>query len=696
MNCNKLNYLNKIGIISLIILVSLVIYLIYYFTQKNKIEGFAVPTILPKTNPYRYYEWTITDNNYLLENGHTSTVAGKSSPDNMIEVSKFMFYDINNKLIDANITVSGINSMYSPLTNPVSNLINYTNNKSWIDYNAPKGSYETDMTKQNSNLINNKIRNGGTVIFDFGSNYYDFPAPIYYNWVSSSISYLRDPTEWSIKAYNNPNISTKDSLVSVIINNVNKIPRNGYYNNFYNSLYPSLSGTQKQLATSETTFLTTLFSSSLPVSTTNTTEPGSTTNTTVPGSTTNTTEPGTTNTTVPGSTTNTTVPGSTTNTTVPGSTTNTTVPGSTTNTTVPGSTTNTTVPGSTTNTTVPGSPTNTTVPGSPTNTTVPGSPTNTTVPGSPTNTTVPGSPTNTTVPGSTTNTTVPGLTPTNTTVPGLTPTNTTAPSRTTPNITIIPPALHSTITPGMGNFSVSHNGLANGFNVSQKDGKGTNNYFTPNIYIKRKKNNNSDDTDTKRIEFGLGEELQPFLYGLGRQGMMQSATDFVYDNTGYNFGNYPAGTGTGSRNDPFNSATRNANVSSQYEQTQPGTCIDCDVSEFGMEYKGNVDYFDNTSNRTRDYSASRDNTDASDISGKVDSKGNFIHSCKMKKFHPGYQLQPPTCWDVPQKRPPVCLSDKKCLPAAVFDSGLSLNALQFDTAVGSIMPGFTYVEHPRT
>ena len=68
----------------------------------------------------------------------------------------------------------------------------------------------------------------------------------------------------------------------------------------------------------------------------------------------------------------------------------------------------------------------------------------------------------------------------------------------------------------------------------------------------------------------------------------------------------------------------------------------------------------------------------------------------MKQFKPGYQLQPPTCWDVPQKRPPVCLSDKKCLPSAVFDTGLSLNSLQFDTAVGSIMPGFTYIEHPRS
>jgi hypothetical protein len=247
----------------------------------------------------------------------------------------------------------------------------------------------------------------------------------------------------------------------------------------------------------------------------------------------------------------------------------------------------------------------------------------------------------------------------------------------------------------MGNFSIAPN--SNGFNVSQKGGSGFNNYFTPNIYIKRKKNKNGgsdSDVDTKRIEFGLGEELQPFLSELGRQGMgmgsgmSQTASDLIYDNTGYNLGNYPRNSG-----DPFSSGTRNADISARYEQEQASTCIDCAVSDEGIQYTGNVDYFDNTPN---DYSKIRDNTDASNVSGTVDSKGNFVHSCKMKKFKPGYQLQPPTCWDVPQKRPPVCLSDKKCMPAAVFDSGLSLNALQFDTAVGSIMPGFTYVEHPRS
>jgi hypothetical protein len=223
----------------------------------------------------------------------------------------------------------------------------------------------------------------------------------------------------------------------------------------------------------------------------------------------------------------------------------------------------------------------------------------------------------------------------------------------------------------VGNFGMTkNNGRMGGLNISQNGGEGYNNYFTPNIFIKRKNNTGN----TQRVEFGLGKELQPFLAGLNPNGMTQTTTDLIYDNTGYNLGSYGSDWSDLTNQDPFNTAERNARLSYQREEEQSGTCLECNETDSGLDYSGTVDNFSNT----------------------TDKNNNFTHSCKMKKFKPGYQLQPPTCWDVPQKRPPVCLSDKKCLPAAVFDSGLSLNALQFDTAVGSIMPGFTYIENPRS
>jgi hypothetical protein len=74
----------------------------------------------------------------------------------------------------------------------------------------------------------------------------------------------------------------------------------------------------------------------------------------------------------------------------------------------------------------------------------------------------------------------------------------------------------------------------------------------------------------------------------------------------------------------------------------------------------------------------------------------LVHSCQMKEFVPGYQIQPPKCWDVPAKIPPVCLGNNERLPSAVFDRGTPLNALNLDTSVGSIMPKFRYAEESRT
>ena len=64
-----------------------------------------------------------------------------------------------------------------------------------------------------------------------------------------------------------------------------------------------------------------------------------------------------------------------------------------------------------------------------------------------------------------------------------------------------------------------------------------------------------------------------------------------------------------------------------------------------------------------------------------------------KTYYPGYSYMPPSNWDVPQKRPDVCISQKKCLdhPVGIFDKGTPSDALEY-YGVGSIMPKFTYTQ----
>lgn len=77
-----------------------------------------------------------------------------------------------------------------------------------------------------------------------------------------------------------------------------------------------------------------------------------------------------------------------------------------------------------------------------------------------------------------------------------------------------------------------------------------------------------------------------------------------------------------------------------------------------------------------------------------------------KDFYPGYSYVNPGKWDVPQKRPPVCLTSysNKNMPSATFTSGTPINVLELDktgkiamteedvtqTNVGSIMPKFKF------
>lgn len=88
---------------------------------------------------------------------------------------------------------------------------------------------------------------------------------------------------------------------------------------------------------------------------------------------------------------------------------------------------------------------------------------------------------------------------------------------------------------------------------------------------------------------------------------------------------------------------------------------------------------------------------------------NYQNSAK--KFYPGYAYQPPSNWDVPQKRAPVCVNsdpDTTKLPIGIADHGTPIFALEVDpigrilateekvqyTNVGSILPKFNYTEIP--
>ena len=71
--------------------------------------------------------------------------------------------------------------------------------------------------------------------------------------------------------------------------------------------------------------------------------------------------------------------------------------------------------------------------------------------------------------------------------------------------------------------------------------------------------------------------------------------------------------------------------------------------------------------------------------------GNISTALNERTYYPGYSYMPPSNWNVPQQRPPVCTSQKKCLdhPVSVFDKGTPADALEY-YGVGSILPNFSY------
>ena len=59
----------------------------------------------------------------------------------------------------------------------------------------------------------------------------------------------------------------------------------------------------------------------------------------------------------------------------------------------------------------------------------------------------------------------------------------------------------------------------------------------------------------------------------------------------------------------------------------------------------------------------------------------------------GYTYMPNTLWSVPQRRPPVCITDSKCKVQPLFSSDKFTDIMEY-TGVGTIMPNFEYKNVP--
>jgi hypothetical protein len=247
------------------------------------------------------------------------------------------------------------------------------------------------------------------------------------------------------------------------------------------------------------------------------------------------------------------------------------------------------------------------------------------------------------------------------------PNNTTNSVPTTPVGQSAPPPGLNTPSIGamntLGLYSTSSQPISNGSgNITQLGGEGPNNYFQPNIFIKRKPQQTNPPSTSNNIDQYSSYSMMYDSY------VPQYYVDTQYGNeSGYNMA---SGINQTQLRDPIDTARVNAlNYQQQLSNSKyygSDTCVSC----------GSVP------TSTPSTESFGDNT--------------FVHNCKMKEFIPGYQVQAPKCWDVPQKRPPVCLGNNERLPSAVFDRGTPLNALNLDTSVGSIMPKFTYTEQPRS
>jgi hypothetical protein len=264
------------------------------------------------------------------------------------------------------------------------------------------------------------------------------------------------------------------------------------------------------------------------------------------------------------------------------------------------------------------------------------------------------------------------------------------------NLTPAPPSLH---TPSPNEMIKRGLYSKNGFipqNISQIGGTGPNNYFIPNIMIRKKQ-------QEPRL-FPNGN----FEYSLDFEGdfSFPNYEGDNYYNSGYNID--PSKFRKNDR-DPWDSVDINAQQSYLQEMRQKGTCTSClDENQSYYPPRDNTDIY---GNQSTSQTTTNTNTSTNTSTGRTRTRtsndritrnrpyydvANFTHGDNMKQFYDGYQIQDPKCWDVPQRRPPVCLGGASNLPAAVFDRGTPLNALELNTSIGSILPNFTYSESPRS
>lgn len=201
--------------------------------------------------------------------------------------------------------------------------------------------------------------------------------------------------------------------------------------------------------------------------------------------------------------------------------------------------------------------------------------------------------------------------------------------------------------------------------IKQEKGKGISSIFSPQIIIKE------GDHDGVYFKKSESSPEVPISTRKSRRrnikNWQEPEADLWSDSHQYYDGHEPS-------RDPWNSAVDNWNKS--MGSCKNGTSKDC----------GNYVEYDT-------------------LRKKPDEK----YQKGPKQFYPGYSYLPPTNWDVPQKRAPVCVNnnpDTTKLPIGIADHGTPINALEVDpigrilateemvkhTNVGSILPKFKYVE----
>ena len=201
--------------------------------------------------------------------------------------------------------------------------------------------------------------------------------------------------------------------------------------------------------------------------------------------------------------------------------------------------------------------------------------------------------------------------------------------------------------------------------IKQQDGEGVSSIFSPQIIIRDSDYGNQEvalKANNNSREIPIANRRRP-----RRMAWNEPTHDLWSDEHSY-YDNVD------SSQDPWNSAVNNWNVAMRVHGS--GRCRDNNPSQPSQSRSGSQDYQNSA-----------------------------------KTFYPGYAYQPPSNWDVPQKRPPVCINsdpDTTKLPIGIADHGTPIFALEVDpigrilateekvkyTNVGSILPKFNYTEIP--